>query len=136
MVELVRQLAKQLPDQSIAPILNRLKLKTGAGNNWTRDRIKSLRSYHQIPAYSKDDRDNKITLEEAALRLGVCTQSVRKLIKKGIIKAEQVVSCAPWSIAEDEVEKDKVKMAAERIKQGANRRNQYPRCEGQLKLFQ
>lgn len=135
-VELVRQLARQLPDQSIAPILNRLKLKTGAGNNWTRERIKTLRNYHQIPAYSKDDRDNRITLEEAALRLGVCAQSVRKLIKKGIIKAEQVVSCAPWSIAEAEVTKDEVKMAVKRIKQRVNRRNQYSRCEGQLKLFQ
>lgn len=135
-VELVRQLAKQLPDDSIAPILNKLKLKTGAGNNWSRDRVKTLRNYHEISAYNKDDENDIITLDQAAQELGVCAQSVRNLIKQEVIKAEQVVPFAPWAIPAEELEKDEVKFAVERIKRGANRRNQYSQCENQQQLFQ
>lgn len=135
-VELVRQLAEQLPDKSIAPILNRLKLKTGAGNNWTRDRVRTLRNYHQIASYRKNEETNPITLREAAEKLGVCDQSVKKLIRQKIINAEQVVSCAPWAIAAKELEKENVKIAVQRIKDGENRRSAYSWCEGQLELFQ
>jgi len=38
-VELVRGLSRMLTDKAMAPILNRLKLKTGYGNNWTADRV-------------------------------------------------------------------------------------------------
>lgn len=133
---LVRQLAKQLPDKSIAPILNKLKLKTGADNNWTRDRIKTLRNYHQIPSYDKDNESDIITLDQVAQELGVCAQSIRNLIKQEIIKAGQVVPYAPWAIPVEELEKDEVKFAVERIRLGANRRNQYSRCESQKQLFQ
>ena len=135
-VELVRQLAEQLPDKSIAPILNRLKLKTGAGNNWTRDRVRTLRNYHQIASYRKNEETNPITLREAAEKLGVCDQSVKKLIRQKIINAKQVVSYAPWAIAAKELEKEEVKIAVQRIKDGENRRNAYSWCEGQLELFQ
>lgn len=135
-VELVRQLAKQLPDDSIAPILNKLKLKTGAGNNWTRDRVKTLRNYHKISAYNKDNENDIVTLDQAAQELGVSAQSVRNLIKQEVIRAEQVVPFAPWAIPVEELGKDEVKFAVERIKRGANRRNQYSQCENQQQLFQ
>jgi hypothetical protein len=133
-VELVRQLAKQLPDKSIAPVLNRLQLKTGAGNNWTRDRIRTLRSYHRIASYRNREAD-MLTLRAAAEKLGVCDQSVRSFIKQGIINAEQVVSFAPWAIPVKELEKEEVKTAVQRIKSGSNRRNSCSRIEGQLELF-
>lgn len=120
-IELIRQLAKQLPDKSMAPVLNRLKLKTGTGNNWTRDRVRALRNYHQIASYRKNGETNIITLREAAEKLGVCDQSVRSLIKQGIIDADQVVSCAPWAIPVEELEKIEVNVAVKRIKDGANR---------------
>jgi len=68
--------------------------------------------------------------------LGVCAQSVRNLIKQEVIKAEQVVPFAPWAIPAEELEKEEVKFAVERIKRGANRRNQYSQCENQQQLFQ
>jgi hypothetical protein len=43
-VEVVRQMAGQYPDRQIAATLNRLGLKTGAGNTWTESRIRALRS--------------------------------------------------------------------------------------------
>jgi hypothetical protein len=135
-VELVSQLARQLPDKSIAPILNRLKLKTGVGNNWTADRVKSLRSHNRITAYSPSEEDAFLTLAQAAERLGICAQSVKILIDRKVIEAEQVVPYAPWTIQKQELEKDEVKMAVKGIKEGINRRNQCSRCENQIDLFQ
>ena len=135
-VELVSQLSRQLPDKSIAPILNRLKLKTGVGNNWTADRVKSLRSHNRITAYSPSEEDAFLTLAQAAERLGICAQSVKILIDRKVIEATQVVPYAPWTIQKQELEKDEVKMAVKGIKEGINRRNQCSRCENQIELFQ
>jgi len=134
-VELVAQLARQLPDKAIAPVLNKLKLKTGAGNTWTADRVKSLRSHNRFAAYSSGGKDTIITLEQAAEKLGVCAQSVRKLITQKLITAEQVVRYAPWAIPIQELEKDEVKIAARDIRMGANRRNQYSWSPNQITLL-
>jgi len=134
-VELVAQLARQLPDKAIAPVLNKLKLKTGAGNTWTADRVKSLRSHNRLAAYSSGGKDAILTLEQAAEKLGVCAQSIRKLITQKLITAEQVVPYAPWAIPIQELEKDEVKTAARDIRMGANRRGQYSRCPNQTTLF-
>lgn len=135
-VELIRQLAKQLPDKAIAPILNRLGIKTGKENHWTRDRVRTLRSYYDIPCFTGSSEAEMLTMEQAAKRLGICPQSVRKLIGQKLIDAKQIVPFAPWMIPGDELEKQTVKGAAERIRNKLDRRNQYSRCENQLALFQ
>lgn len=134
-VELVKQLARQLPDQAISPILNRLGKKTGAGNNWTRDRIRFLRNYNNIPAYNGQKDCAIITLQEAADKLGICAQSVRGLIKRQIITAQQVAPCAPWAISKEELEKEEVREAVEEIKEGANRHRPPSEYKRQLSLF-
>ena len=135
-VDLVRQLAAQLPDQAIAPLLNRLKLKTGAGNNWTRNRVKVLRHYNKIPAYNGNKDAEQITLEQAAEKLGICPQSVRGLINRQVISAKQIVPFAPWSISVQELDREEVRKAIEGIKKGTNRKKSPSRCEGQRSLFQ
>ena len=45
-VDLVRGLARQLPDGGIAATLNRLGKKTGRGNSWTEARVRSFRKGH------------------------------------------------------------------------------------------
>lgn len=135
-VQIVKDLSLILSDKAIAPILNRLKLKTGAGNNWTRDRVRSLRNQHGIKPFSKVEKKEFITLQDAAEKLGVCAQSVRSLIGRQVINARQAVSCAPWIIRKEELEKEDVKVAVSRIKNGSNRRNQYSRCSKQLFIFQ
>ena len=132
-VDLIRQLAEQLPDTAIAPLLNGLKIKTGKGNGWTRDRVRSFRGDHRIPAYA-GKQDDKLTLESTAERLGVCAQSVRYLINEEVIVASQVIPGAPWMIEACELEKKEVLEAAERIKQRMNRTT--PRCENQLEIFE
>lgn len=135
-IELIKQLARQLPDKHIAPVLNKLKLKTGLGNSWTAGRVRSLRSYNEIPAYCPSEENPFLTLEQAADQLGVCAQSVRGLINRNVIVAEQVVPYAPWAIQKQELEKEEVKMAVKGIKEGTNRRNKCSQCEEQVQLFQ
>jgi hypothetical protein len=48
-VQAVRVLAHICCDDHIAGFLNRNGLRTGKGNRWTRGRVVSLRSHHQIP---------------------------------------------------------------------------------------
>lgn len=134
-VDLVRQLAELLPDKFIAPLLNRLKMKTGVGNNWTRDRVRSLRNNNKISSFNGKKKHDIITLNKAAKGLGVCDQSVRSLIKKGVIQAKQIVPCAPWSIRVEELEREEVKTAIEQIKKGFNRKKNASWCKGQLCLF-
>lgn len=134
-VELVKQLAKQLPDKAIAPLLNKLKLKTGIGNSWTRDRVNFLRNYNKIPPYNGNKEIDIVTLQQAAEKLGICAQSVRSLINKQVISAKQIVPYAPWSISVQELEKKEVKNAIESIKKKLNLRKNPSRCEGQMNFF-
>jgi hypothetical protein len=137
LVEVVAQLSRQLPDERIATILNRLGLKTGAGNSWTRDRVRVLRNYNNISPYDRNGPHEFMTLEEAAGHLGVCAQSVRSLVDQGVISAQQVVPYAPWLIAANELEKKEVHDAVERIKKGNNRRSRdAPRSQTQLMFSQ
>jgi len=74
-VELVRDLSKILSAKAIAPLLNRVKLKTGCGNNWTEDRVRALKNHNGIKPCTQDNEI--VTLQQAAERLGICSQSVR-----------------------------------------------------------
>jgi len=51
LVDLVRALARQMPDQTIAALLKRSGKATGRGNSWTRGRICSLRHQYDIAIY-------------------------------------------------------------------------------------
>jgi hypothetical protein len=59
-------MAGRFPDEQIAATLNRLGVRTGAGNTWREGNIRSVRSYHQLPVYVaiRSER-NTLTLEEA-----------------------------------------------------------------------
>jgi hypothetical protein len=69
-VDLVRALARQMPDQTIAALLNRSGKSTGRGNSWTRGRICSLRHQYDIAIYRDGEHADRgeATIEEAATR--------------------------------------------------------------------
>jgi DNA invertase Pin-like site-specific DNA recombinase len=117
-VEIVRQMAGKFSDEQIAGTLNRLKLRTGAGNNWNEQRVLSLRHYHSLPAYDvrTATTTNMLTLEETAFRLGVSATSVRRMIRQKVLPASQVVPCAPWQISIEAVQSAAVQKAVARIK--------------------
>ena len=54
-IDMIRQLSKQLPDKAIAPLLNRLKIKTAKGNSWTRDRVKDGTNQGKDTATLRED---------------------------------------------------------------------------------
>jgi len=108
-VELVRELTQVCTDRSIASILNRLGYETGAGNNWTESRVRSLRISQQIPVFDKDGPRVWITLADAAAELKVHPSRVRKMIEHEILPARQVVRHAPWLIKPEDLQRAEVR---------------------------
>ena len=84
---LIRDLARMLPDELIAGLLNRLGKKTGKGNSWTKSRVCSFRSARGIAVYREGERRERgeLILSEAAEQLGVDRVVVRRLIRSGIL---------------------------------------------------
>ena len=103
--DLIRGLARQLPDSAVAKTLNRLGKKTGRGNAWTEARVCSFRRRHGVSVYRPGEMAERgeLTLKEAAARLGVSAMTVLRLIGDGTISARQVCKSAPWAIREEEI---------------------------------
>jgi hypothetical protein len=119
-IEIIRRMAGRFPDDQIAATLNRLGLQTGAGNTWREGNIRTVRSYHQLPAFAATQCEgNTLTMEEASMRLSVSHKIVRRLIDAGKITATQVVPCAPWEISAEAIKSQAVLMEIKRIKQRA-----------------
>jgi excisionase family DNA binding protein len=133
-VEVVRRMAGQFTDEQIASTLNRLGMRTGAGNTWNEGRVYSLRHYHQLPAYDASRSPaGVLTLEQAAARLGVSPCVVRRLIEARTIAATQVVPGAPWQIPAAAVESEAVLTA---IRDGKRRaRAERASTEVELPMF-
>jgi Recombinase zinc beta ribbon domain len=51
-IEIIRRMAGKFPDDQIASTLNRLSLRTGKGNTWREGNVRTVRSYHQLPAFT------------------------------------------------------------------------------------
>lgn len=134
--QLLKKLAFLCEDHQIARILNRLCYVADndqCNGNWTAFKVKQLREHYQIKEFSKAayDKQGIINLKTAAQKLGVSMDSVLKMIKSGIIKANQVIEHAPWEIAQSELTKGEVKHYISNMKRG--RPN--PHRKNQLKLI-
>lgn len=115
-IELVRELAKVCDDKTIAGVLNRLGFTTGQGNSWRVSRVVSFRHTHGINGFS--GREGRLTLEEAAQKLEVSHTVVKRLIRRGLLPARQVVQYAPWVIEEKALESPLIKAAIQRVHRG------------------
>ncbi len=113
-IDLVRVLARQMPDKAIAAVLNRAGKTTGRGNGWTQSRVCGLRNHNAIAAYRDGERRERgeVTLDEAAAILSVSSSTVRRLIKDGQLSANQLCKGAPWIIRAADLERRDVKSAA------------------------
>ena len=114
-VQLVTVLARQMPDQAIAAVLNRAGKKTGRGNGWTRSRVCWLRNYHSIAPYRDGERleRNEVTLDEAATALNVSAATVRRMINERLLPASQLCKGAPWVIRTSDLARPDVRRAAD-----------------------
>ena len=99
-VDAVRVLVRICSDDTIAGALTRSGLVTGMGNRWTRERVTSLRSHHDIACYSAERRkaEGWLTLTEAADQLQMSSITLRLAIERGEIEAEHPLPNGPWVI--------------------------------------
>ena len=92
----MRRMAGRWSDEHIAASLNRMGLPTGQGKTWTAHRVSSVRRVRGIHAYQSAEKDGAwLTMTEAAAALGVTNHAIRRLIRAGVLPAEQVVPGAP-----------------------------------------
>jgi DNA invertase Pin-like site-specific DNA recombinase len=97
-IEAVRMLARICPDNLLANVLNRNGLLTGRGNRWTRERVVSLRTTHDIPCYDRDRRTSEgwMNLTEAAHVLSMSPRTLRIAVERGEIEADHPLPDGPW----------------------------------------
>ena len=108
-------MAGRWSDEHIAASLNRMGLPTGQGKTWTAHRVASVRRVRGIHAYRSAEKDGDwLTMADAAKALGVTSHVIRRLIKDGILAAEQVVPGAPHQIRRCDLASDAVKAASAR----------------------
>ena len=92
----MRSMATRWSDEDIAASLNRMGMPTGQGKTWTAHRVSSLRRVHGIHAYRSAEKNGEwLTMSEAATAFGVSHHRIRRLIRDGVLRAEQVVPGAP-----------------------------------------
>jgi DNA invertase Pin-like site-specific DNA recombinase len=132
-VELVQSLARQMPDDLIAAILNRSGKSTGRGNSWTRARVCTLRQHQKIVPYREGERAERgeVTLNEAATALSVSPSTILRMLRDGTLPARQLCKGAPWIIRAQDLERENVRRETEA------RRSRWPSsCNPCQKLFE
>jgi DNA invertase Pin-like site-specific DNA recombinase len=115
-LSLIRELARMMPDQQIARLLNRVGKPTGRGNGWTTARVRSFRHHHGIAVYRQGEwaERGEITLEAAAQIMDVSVMTALRMIRRGIIKGCQLCRGAPWVIKAVDVGADRSQDASQR----------------------
>jgi len=114
-VAVIRSMATRWSDEDIAATLNRMALPTGQGKTWTAHRVSSLRRVRGIHAYKSAEKNGEwVTMREAAAKLNVSHHQVRRLIKEGVLLAEQVVPDAPYQIRATDLRDERVTSALAR----------------------
>jgi DNA invertase Pin-like site-specific DNA recombinase len=105
----MRSMASRWSDEDIAASLNRMGMPTGQGKTWTAHRVSSVRRVNGIHAYRSAEKNGEwLTMSEAAATLGVTHHRIRRLIKGGILAAEQVVPGAPYQIRVSDLQGERV----------------------------
>jgi excisionase family DNA binding protein len=128
-VDLVRVLARQMPDQTIAAILNRSGKLTAHGHTWTRMHVCGLRGRNDIAVYREGERTERgeATLDEAAEILKVSHTTVYRMVTGGILPARQFCKGSPWIIRLSDLDQDAVRSDAD-----ARRSRRRPKFEDSL----
>jgi DNA invertase Pin-like site-specific DNA recombinase len=116
--EVVRRLAQEWPDREIAVTLNRMRSKTEQGENWTSVSVREVRERLGVPAFEPGSTGPAtVGVQEVARRFGICIPSVLRLIREGILPAEQAMPYAPWKIPADALTSDAVIAGLRRVKE-------------------
>jgi DNA invertase Pin-like site-specific DNA recombinase len=130
-IELVADLARGWPDRYIASILNRIGCRTGPGNSWSENRVKSFRGQHKIPVFALGSERPWLTMQEAAKELHVSVAVVRTMVGHGKLPARQIAKGVPWMIEREDLRRTAVLSCTNTTRM----RGQAPREDGQQMLI-
>jgi hypothetical protein len=98
-VEVMRKLGGQWPDREVAVTMNRMRCRSPDGQSWTMVRVKALRERLGIAPFDPTvAREETISVDATAQRLGICVGSVHRLIRQGVLPAQQIMPSAPWQV--------------------------------------
>ena len=98
-VEVMRRLGGHWPDRELAVTLNRMRCRSPDGQSWTMVRVKALRERLGIAPFDPTvAREETISVDATAQQLGICVGSVHRLIRQGVLPAEQIMPSAPWQV--------------------------------------
>jgi excisionase family DNA binding protein len=113
--QLIHELARLLPDGSIAAVLNRLGIRSAKGHTWTQLRIRNFRAERGIAIYREGERAERgeLILHEAASQLDVSKMTVIRLIKANVLPAKQCCPGAPYVILREDLESSTIRRAVE-----------------------
>ena len=115
-VEILCKLGGQWPDRELAVTMNRMRCRTEDGETWTTVRVAQLRDRLGVPAFDPDaDRPKTLTIDATARKLGICVNSVHKLIRSGALPATQLMHSAPWQVPVDALDTDAVRIGLQEI---------------------
>ena len=115
-VEVVRKLGGHWPDKDLAVTMNRMRCKSTEGESWTTVRVRALRERLGIAVFDHTiPRPKTISVDETAHRLKICAGSVLRLIKTGILPAQQIMPSAPWQVPLDALESKQVKLGVQDV---------------------
>jgi excisionase family DNA binding protein len=105
-IDIVRALARALPDQGIAAVINRLGKRTARGHTWTAARVCTLRNHHGIDTYREGERQERaeLTVAEVSSLVDLSAPTVIRLIRAGRIPANQACPGAPWLIRQTDID--------------------------------
>jgi hypothetical protein len=131
-IELIEKLASVCADDQIARVLNRAKITDLKLRSWSAYGVTALRKRNKIAAFSPEQYQQRglVNLQQAAEVLGASLASVFQLIQSGLIKAHQIIECAPWEIERAELDKPTVRRAIAALKH----RREIPFHENQQEL--
>jgi hypothetical protein len=131
----VATLRKVLDDKTLASMLNREGIRTSGAKTWTASRVKRYREREGIAAFSEREKASSgwLTQAETATRLEISPMSVHRLVRAGIMPAEQPHTGLPMVICRMSLDDEAVQQAVKSLKSGQNR--PLPEDPRQGKLF-
>ena len=114
-VDLVRVLARQMPDRTIAAVLNRAGKSTGEATAGPVPRVHgcAINTRSRPIERASAPNEERSRLDEAAAALKVSASTVRRLIEEQGLPAQQLCKGAPWVIEASDLERSEVKHAAQ-----------------------
>ncbi len=123
LVATMEVLRKVMTDSSLASALNRVKIRDPSGRAWTGGMVKSFRSQRGITGFSRHTKEKQgwLTQAEAANRLSISAMSVTRLVRSGVLPAEQAAAGLPAVIKAEDLEQAAIKSAVQALKTSPNR---------------